>query len=451
MGLYNGILQRLIIPPAEHISGIHFMQLLKELKKSEWLPSEEIKKIQERKMRAVIKNAYENVPYYHRIMKESHLRPDDVNHISDLRKMPILTKEDIRKNLNDFISKQYRKEELVYQASSGSTGEPFEYYISKKQKGINWASIYRIWGWAGYELGDRIAHVQGFPNFAFKNHKNLMKIESKLFRTRFYSSFSIYDKNVEDVLKDIKRFSPRFIKGYPSSIYFLAKYVGERNIDLKVKAIITTGETLTPTQRKIIEEEFNTKVFDTYGGEGMNVSGECSSHIGQHINAENIIVEIVDENGEPVSYGERGEIVLTNLEAFAMPFIRYDIKDVGSLSDEKCPCGRGLPLLKSIEGRLSDVLVTSEGKLLVVHFFTGLFEWITGVDMFQVIQKKPDYILVKIVKNDKYTDADEKHIEKEIKNYVGDINLEIRYVDEIPPSRRGKRRFFISEVNSEYR
>ncbi len=451
MKLYNSILQRIFIPPAERITGVRFMPILKEMSKSQWLSPEEIRELQEKKLRSIIKNAYENVPYYHRVMKERHLHPEDILHVHDLKKLPILTKEDIKKNIGAFLSKNYKKEQLIYQASSGSTGEPFEYYISKKQKSINWASIYRLWGLAGYELGDKIAHIQGFPNFAFKNHKHLMKIESRLFRTKFYSSFDIYDRNVESVVRDLRRFCPEFIKGYPSSIYFLAKKMAEMDVKFGVKAVITTGETITPTQRKVIQEQFNAEVFDTYGGEGINVSGECKYHIGQHINAENVIVEIVDENGEPVSAGEKGEIVLTNLEAFAMPFIRYNIKDIGSLSEEKCPCGRGLPLLKSIEGRLSDVFVTSEGKLLVVHFFTLLFEWVAGVDMFQVIQKKQDHLLVKIVKNKKFSEDDEKYIAKEIKNYVGDINLEIKYVDDIPPSKRGKRRFFISEVSSEYR
>ncbi|NOZ73317.1 MAG: phenylacetate--CoA ligase family protein [Chloroflexi bacterium] len=218
-------------------------------------------------------------------------------------------------------------------------------------------------------------------------------------------------------------------------------------LNVYVPSILTTGETLTPNMRAAIEQAFAPGVvYNEYGGDGMQIAAECELHNGMHINAETIFIEIV-RDGKRVPAGEQGEIVLTNLEATATPFIRYNIKDVGTLMAEPCACGRGLPRLAHLEGRLTDMFVTPDGHWLTVHQFSGFFEHIQAVKAFQVIQKALDRILIKLVVDENFSEADHQRIIDTFRQYLGPNNqFELEFVDEIPLTPSGKRRFFISEV-----
>ena len=204
---------------------------------------------------------------------------------------------------------------------------------------------------------------------------------------------------------------------------------------------------LYPHYRKSIEKQFKGKIFDGYGGESTPISFECEEHDGYHLCEEDVYVEFLKEN-QPVASGEMGKIVVTNLNNQVMPFIRYDIGDIGTPSEDSCPCGRGLSLMKSIEGRDTDLIITPGGNIVVVHFFTILFEYIEGVDQFQVIQEKLDVISVKIVKNSRFADKDLAFIIQQIKLKVGEnVRVHVDFVDSIPGyGNAGKRRFVISKV-----
>jgi len=227
----------------------------------------------------------------------------------------------------------------------------------------------------------------------------------------------------------------------------MAKLMEKNDIGFEGATVATTGSMLYPHYRAVIEKQFHGKVFDAYGGESTAVSFECEEHNGYHICDEDVIVEFLKEE-EHVVPGERGRIIFTNLNNFAMPVIRYDIKDIGTYTDEPCPCGRGLSFMKSIEGRDSDIIMTPGGDFIVVEFFVILFEYISGVDQFQVTQECLDHLTIKIIKNLKFTDNDLHRIRNEVQKRVGaDVHLVIEFVDEIPLSgRSGKRRLVISNV-----
>jgi phenylacetate-CoA ligase len=182
-------------------------------------------------------------------------------------------------------------------------------------------------------------------------------------------------------------------------------------------------------------------------------AGFIGSHLVDKIikeEPENLVVEFIKQN-EHVSAGELGEIVLTDLTNYGMPFIRYKIEDAGKPSDDTCSCGCGLPLMQSIEGRVPDMIITPGGKVLIVHFFTGLFEHIEGVDQFQILQEKTDELIVRLVKNSKFSDTDEVRIIREVQGYAGEeMEIVMEFVEEIPVSRSGKRRFVISKVAEEH-
>jgi phenylacetate-CoA ligase len=260
-------------------------------------------------------------------------------------------------------------------------------------------------------------------------------------------AFQINEKNIQNISRQIKQSNPVILRGYPSSVYLLAMLMEKADIrDLSVKAVMTTGDTLLPEYRNSIERVFNCKVFDAYGGEGTAVAFECEEHHGLHISEEGAVVEYLNSNGEPCK-GEFGELCITNLTNYGMPFIRYNIQDIGKQSDDICPCGRGLSVLKSIEGRSTDIIITPGKRLLSIHFFSTFLKNFCGILQYQIIQEKLDQLVINIVKDDSYKDDNTADIISECKKRIGeDIQINVEFVKEIPLLKSGKRRFVISKI-----
>jgi len=414
----------------ERLYGTDIMSRLKMLNETQWWSESMLEEFQNKRLRAMIKHAYENVPYYRRMFKERNLRPEDIKEREDLRKLPILTKEDVRRNLKDLIAENVPKSMFIEAHSSGSTGEPLKYYLDKRAYSMGWAQTFRCWGWAGYRIGDRYVKISLNPRNGIRK-----RIQDMLMRCTYVYSSGINEENVDRYLRKMK--DAKIIRSYASSAYMLAE-LGEGKDVPHPNAVATTGEILYNNWRRKIEDVFETIVLDGYGGESTPVAFQCPEH-GYHICMESVVLEVLRGN-EPTD--GMGEVVITNLDNWAMPLIRYKLNDLVTLSDG-CDCGRGLPTLKSIEGRDTDIVITPKG-FLVVHFFTILFEYIEGVDAFQVIQKDIDRLKIRIVKNDRFGERDRDYIETKIREHAGDIEIEFEFLDEIPS--KNKRRFVVSKV-----
>jgi len=253
-------------------------------------------------------------------------------------------------------------------------------------------------------------------------------------------------------IKKIRQFKPEFIRGYPSAMYVFAEHLKEARIDdIKPKAIFTTAEVLYPIQRKAIESQFGCRVFDGYGArDGGPNAMECSEHTGLHVSVEGVVIEFVEDN-ETVSFGESGRMLCTDLFNYAMPFIRYAVGDVGTPTKELCPCGRGLPLIKSIAGRTTDIIKLGNGTVLSGPAFTLLFKEF-DIEQYQIVQTAKNRLLIKIVRGINYTEKDTDYISNIIKSHAGqDVEVNIKLVDSIPAAKSGKRLFFISKVSSKWR
>jgi phenylacetate-CoA ligase len=417
------------------------------LNKTQWWKSEELEKLQNKKLRALIKHAYENVPYYHNIFRRLNLRPEDIKTKDDLDKLPILTKKDIRKNLPNLLAANLPKSRFMERYSSGSTGEPLKYYLDTEAYSYGWAQTFRCWGWAGFEVGDPYIKVSLNPRTNF-----IKKIQDRVMNcTYIYASADIDESTFQSYLKIMEGAKPKIIRGYASSMYLFARFMEQQGLTFSssLNAVMTTGETLFTHWRELIESSFNVDVYDGYGAEGTPMAFECEEH-SYHKCDETAIIEFL-RGDQHVSIGEMGEIVVTNLDNYAMPLIRYKVGDVGKPAENYCPCGRGLSIIESIEGRDTDIIVTPKGGFLVVHFFTILFEYIEGVTQFQVVQEKIDKLKINIVKNEKFTEKDFNHIVSWIKKHAGEeMNIDIEFADSIPPTKSGKRRFVISKVPIDY-
>ena len=213
-----------------------------------------------------------------------------------------------------------------------------------------------------------------------------------------------------------------------------------------IHATICNGETLVPAVRELIEDRFGCGVWDTYGSEGIETASQCSPRSMHHISAEAVVTEIVDAQGNPVPLGTEGRLIVTALDKWAMPFIRYDTQDLASMTDKQCECGRGLPLLASVKGRMVDMGLSPSGKLLSVYAFTPLFATTPGIDAWQVVQESAGELSVKIVPAASFDAATGGVVEKSVRDYAGeDVDVKVSLVDEIPLTPSGKRRFFISK------
>jgi len=431
--------KNVIFSMMEFIKGTSIQKYLRWLNKTQWLKPEELKRIQNKKLRALVKHAYENVPYYHHTFRVLNLKPDDIKSKDDLQKVPILTKEMIRKNFSDLIAVNMSRSRFIETRSSGSTGKPLRFFIDKKAYSHGWAQTFRCWSWAGFSIGDPYVKIGAEPRTKFWK-----KLQDRLMNCLYIPREDIF--NAGDYwIKKMKDKRPKIIRGYPSYIYILAKIVNDMNVDINPNAVMTTGEILTPQYRDTIEEAFNCKVFDCYGGEATPIAFECELHKSYHICDEIVIVEVVKGN----EMADIGEIVITNLDNYVMPFIRYKIQDLGRMGNGVCPCGRGLSLLDSIEGRTGSIVLTPNGRILLPLFFTDLFRNLNGINQFQIIQNNVNKIKIKIVKNEKFTYDELRFVVSKLKSVDAELDITVEFVDEIPPLNSGKTAIVISKFSIE--
>lgn len=440
MSFNNYLLEKTILPVSDLVMGQSIAKYLKFLQKSQWWTKSELKEYQNEKLRSLIKHAYENVPYYHNLFKENKLTPEDIKTTDDLYKLPILTKEIIRKNFKngEIIAQNIPKNKLMLSSSSGSTGEPLQYYTTKNAYSFNIAANLRGWYWMGYRLGDRYIKLSQNPR------KGIKKIQDKINNCHYLFAQQLTDDNFSIIVKEIKRIKPEFIRGYPDPMLFLANYIQKNEVSLPfIKAINTTGNILFPESRRTIEEAFNCKVFNSYSCEGGANVFECETHNCYHSSTEYAITEIIT-NEKEVEEGERGRVITTDLINFAVPFIRYDAQDYVTKSDKKCSCGRWLLAINKIDGRDSDILVTPSRKYLIDHNFSVYLKNTGLIKQFQVRQNEIDEFEIILKVNENFNNTASDRIHNYFQQYIGDdVNIMIHVVDDIPLTRSGKRRFLI--------
>jgi len=430
----------------EFISYIHpkerlFHRYYSELNKSQWWQPTKIEELQIIRLKEILNHAYQNVPHYRRIFEERQLTSDDFNSIRDLEKLPILTKDMIRHNLEDLCAKDFRRYHPCLSYTGGSTGKPLKFYLDSNSWAWSKASVRRYQKWANYNPRDRCVIIK---YRLFEEGKPPYALEGK----RLYlSAFHMKDEYLSEYCKLMADFDPKAIWSFPSALYVLVRYMkkkGLRNI-IKLKTIMTTSETLFEHHRKEIEDFLNCKIYDWYGANESNVTA-CECPIGgMHMNSECGILEVVDNKGKNVRVGEIGKAVITDFTNFAMPLIRYKLGDRLSLSKAICPCGRGLPLIEFIEGRTDDIIVTKDGKM--VGRLDEAFHYSFGIKLSQIIQDKVGHILVKIVKDYNFSDEDIKILDIELRKRLGDaMDIDYKFVEGIHRTRMGKYKFVISKI-----
>jgi phenylacetate-CoA ligase len=339
--------------------------------------------------KSILKHAYENVPFYHRIYKQYGVEPNDIKNIEDIKKLPIISKQDFRKySVNERFSRNFNFQRCIEYRTSGSTGEPFVIYQEPK------AEAYL-----------RALHLRRLSAHGFRPWQTIV-VFGPYWRTqdreRWFipkaHSLSLVD-DIQDNLSRLRAIKPDVIWGPPSYLRLLAEAAHKIGVgEMKPQIIITGGETLDPLTRSRIESVFEVKVFDEYGTvevASRAIAWQCNKHAGYHINMDAVYLEFLKED-EFSSVDEGGQIVATNLFRYATPMIRYMTGDIGMPSKIRCDCGRSFPILDSIEGRSDDFLIMPKGRFISPRSALAIFSNIPRIRQFQIVQENLNKIIISI-------------------------------------------------------
>jgi phenylacetate-CoA ligase len=310
------------------------------------------------------------------------------------------------------------------------------------------ATVIRNHKWLGIGLGDNIATLWGAAMDLAVADKLRGRLHSWINNQMFLSSYDLSPRVLNEHVKSLNQFKPRLLISYPGPLSVFAEYLlatGQRIPN--IKALICSAETLYPWQRELIEKAFECRLFNRYGcREFGDIAQECSKRKGLHLHTDRIFLEIVDQYQKPVKDGVSGELVLTDLDNYGFPLIRYRIGDVGVMATDLCSCGINLPLLANIEGRTLDVVKCPNGNRLGGTFWTLLFRSKPGIKSFQVLQENIEGVTIKYVK-DSSTVIDFSYFSNKIKEKCGmDIKIIFTEVAEIKKTKSGKTRFVISKL-----
>lgn len=425
--------------PVSYIKGFHINKYQKLLMRTQFLSIDEIKKNQLAKLNNIIDYSIKYVPYYKESLKG--VIQSGVKKIDDLSSLPFLTKTTLKKTPSSIKSK-HNYYGLTKKTTAGSTGEPFSLWKTADAMSQELAATWRGYSWAGVEMGDRQGRFWGVP----LNTKDLWRSKAIDFvanRMRC-SAFSFNAEILELYTKKLLAFNPKYFYGYVSMLVQYANYFQQvnRTPPFDLKCIVTTSEILSEYDRKLLQNTFNTKVFNEYGSaEVGTIAHECS-HGALHVSSENMIVEIVDDERVCLP-GEAGEIVITELNNNAMPLIRYKTGDIGSLSASKCPCGRNLSIIEKIEGRTWDMINHLDGRKFHPAYFLYIFEEAKdknlGISHYKIIQEDFQRFKILIVPDKLYSSKSEQFIQEQIKKTF-DINTVVDFecVKEIKREPSGK-------------
>lgn len=415
---------------------------LRELTKSQWFSSGEIQRIQERKLRRLIIHAYESVPYYRRTFRENKLKSCDIKNLQDLVKLPILSRNKVRDEFDVLLSGSYSRKKMRYGCTGGSTGEPINFCTSTDNRHWSTAARYLAWQWAGFEVGDKFAQVFGLhlDRPTFQSVKG--KIDGKVKRRISIDAYHMSQSALQKFAKKIKTAKPKILYGTAASVANLAKYIHDKGIArFHLKSVIIDSMNLFEGEVKLIEKVFGCRVWWNYHNrENGTFASECSEHNGYHLFSQNFVFEFI-KKGEEVAPGEIGSIVVTDLTNFAMPFIRYEVGDLGVPSDDVCACGRGMPLMRKLIGRTADVFVSATGEFITAPLF-GHFQHVVqklDIRQYQIVQETPTRTIVRIIPGQRYSSKDTQTIRKIMRSLMGNMQIDVKLVDSIALSSSGKR------------
>ena len=448
----------LLLPLTEIISKTDITKQYRFLKSSEFWSRDEIENYQRNKLKELFKHCFNNVKYYNELFNKYNVNIESNYIFDEIKKLPILTKKDIINNYNDLISEDFKNRLYTTGATGGSTGEPLKFLFDLKTQSAGWAPGFRGFEYVGYNLGDKIYTFSGYS--LVKNRKVLSKqfVWERIIMNNYkYSSIDVNEEKFLYFYNKLIKLRPKIIRGYPSSIYVLAKYIDTNDFKIpKIKCVFSTGEVLLNEYRNYIEEVFNAKVYNGYGaGDGGFNSYECTYRNGMHISEENAYIEII-KNEKVCVNEEIGDVIVTSLNNYVFPFIRYKVGDMAYIKNEPCSCGRNTLLFGEVLGRSGRILRTKQGNpvsptSLDVIIFKGFDDGnresvnlYNRIEKFHFTQDEIGDLLIrlKLKENKDFQDFD--YLIDNFSSVFKGSDVKIEFVKEIKPLHSGKEDFITS-------
>lgn len=445
------------------ILGRQFTDSFREMQHAQWLPEEQLLARAEARLARLLRHAAENAPFYRETYQRLGLAPDELGAIRDLTRLPIITKTTIREHPPDhFLAANLPPHRRVELATSGSTGEPFKFYLDRQTMPVMFAShhFWDSWFQAGpLDRSVRILAPRASPppppasaSAAFRLRQWATARLKALYEGWTQEKIWLWEvdgKKAEEVHRRIEAARPCYIVGYTSTLAAIADELLQRNLRLshQLRAVIVGAETLSPPRRRLIEQCFHAPIINRYGlREFGSWSAQSCSHSPDHlhVNTELVIWEIVRNDGAVAAPGEVGRVLLTNLYNYVMPFIRYDTGDLAVAGTATCPCGRGLSLVGQIDGRSRECIRTPSGKeispAILGHYLFVYHGYVSVVKHYQLIQEAPDRARLLVVPATGFDTDRHERLRDALARLLGDeVVVTVETVDAIPCEKSGKR------------
>jgi len=445
--MYARIVSGAIFPLQERLKKHTTVAVRRAMEDSQWWSLERLREFQLRQLRGFLADVGAHVPYYRNVFQELQFSPHTIQSTSDLARLPFLTKPLIRTHCEQLKADDARG--LARFNTGGSSGEPLIFYLGTERVSHDVAAKWRATRWWDVDIGDPEIVVWGSP-IELGAQDRVRQLRDRIMRTELLTAFEMSEAKLDEFVARIRTRRPQMLFGYPSSLSLIARHAEKRGIamrDLGIKVAFVTSERLYDEQRETIRRVFGCRVANGYGGRDAGfIAHECPQG-GMHITAEDIVVEIVGPEGNAAPFGTAGEIVITHLATRDFPFVRYRTGDIGVLDDQPCACGRGLPLLKEIQGRTTDFVIAADGTVMHGLALIYVMRDLPGIESFKLIQESLHLTRVLLVRGADFDETHSIRILEGLKRRLGqDVEIRIELVDTIPAEASGKFRYVTSRV-----
>jgi phenylacetate-CoA ligase len=448
--LYTRIVSGALFPLHERLKHHSTVAVRRRMEQTQYWNEDKLDLLRLERLRALLVRAQRQVPYYTALFERTAFDPlRDLQSLADLIRLPLLDKATIRAHSAEMKAKDAVG--LARFNTGGSSGEPLIFYIGKERVSHDVAAKWRATRWWDVDIGDREIVVWGSP-IELGAQDKVRAVRDTLLRTELLPAFAMSAEKLDGFVEQIRARRPKMLFGYPSALSHIARHASARGVrmnNLGIEVAFVTSERLYDEQRAQIESTFGCPVANGYGGRDAGfIAHQCPAG-GMHITAEDIIVEILDANGMAVPRGTAGEIVVTHLATGDFPFIRYRTGDVGVLDTASCSCGRGLPLLKEIQGRSTDFLVAADGTVMHGLALVYILRDLPQVKAFKIVQESLALTCVQVVLEAPLEAALRAAIETGFRARLGaQVEVQVEQVEAIAPEKSGKFRYVVSKVDS---
>ena len=432
-----------IYKPIRSLLGDRVWRLIPELAATERMSTAVLTTRTSSLLASLLQRAYTSSSYFKQRLTAAGYTPGQAYDPEVFHRIPLLSKADVRAYM---VADEVPRVPISKRSTSGSTGEPLVFVKDRTAENYMDAAMHQVYAWHGIQIGDREGRFWGRAVTSVARYKQLLK--DRLLNRRRLSAFQMDDKTCAAFWKTLRRFRPHYFYCYPNAVAEFADYLqrtGQSGRELNLKAIICTGEVLFPHHVALLQNIFDCPIVNEYGSTETGIIAIACTMGKMHVLAQNIYLEVVDDDGNPLPPGTNGRILITELHSTHVPFIRYSLGDKGALSHEPCPCGKPYPVLSIQTGRVDSFILTPSGKKVYDAVLAYAFKH--AFKKFRGYQRQLDLIEVEYIPAHGCDDVMLEALRKMLREYLGaDMRVEFTSVTEIPLTRAGKAQYFVSEI-----